>query len=351
MPLIKLRAETLAHSTAFHLVVRAQSSIASYLHFGNGDLSKFLERDSFLAIATRLTDHFFHRSAALAIHAQVVDLYLALLIMAPILQRLPLSAKFDWHRGHLTGFFRSHVNGRKKRYHFASRTVNRTYSPEDLVANLDRLGVHDAGIVALLLDLYRRHAGGTALKDLLAHQLFDPILMSTLKQGYELRHGNRFFRLEKAPFPGSIDLRREAVTLLDFQMFSVEHTGGHHLEIFIAENSLAEFRENVTSLLGSATDPEYKAKRIETYIRDLVERTRPARSALPQLLELKLWLITKLRKLAGNSPEVMILPHLLVNLWLQRSDSRLYLKDPNFFLNSSHSEKTFVTFFSPYREV
>ena len=351
MSVVKLFSEAQANRTAFHLVGRAQSSIASFLHFGTGDLAKYLDRDSFLVMANRLADHYFHRSSELAIHTQVVELYQMLLIMAPILQRLPLSVKYDWHRGHLMGFFRSHVNGRKKRYHFAMRIVGRNYRPDDISENLEQIGVHDASIVEVLLELYRRHAGGTALKDLLAHQLFDPILMSSLKQGYELRHGNRLFRLEKESFTGSIDLRHELGNVFDFQIKSVEHKGGRHLEIFISDSCLSKFRAKTKSILESTASPAYKTNMVEACIRDLVEQTRPARSALPQIQELSQWLMTKLRELAGTAPDVKILPQLLVNLWLQRSDTRLYLKSPNFFLNSGHSEKTYKAFFSPYREV
>ncbi|HMN14517.1 MAG TPA: hypothetical protein PKD55_19545, partial [Bellilinea sp.] len=164
MATIVNKAQAHNDGAAFHLVRRAQAAIAGYRHFGDGDLSRYLERDSFQTMATRLADHFFHRSAGLALHAQVSALYLCLLIMAPILQRLTLSAKFDWHRGHMVSFFRVNASGRNKRFHFATRILERSYRPEELAANLDLIGIHDAGMVAVLLDLYRRHAGGSTLK-------------------------------------------------------------------------------------------------------------------------------------------------------------------------------------------
>jgi hypothetical protein len=338
--------------TAFYLVRRSQASIAGYLNFGQQDLAKYLERDSFRTLATRLTDHFFRKSRDLALSDQVKELYLALLIMAPILQRLPLSAKFDWHSGHLVSFFRSRVNGNQRRYHFSSRTVARTYQPDKLLENLELLGVGDSSMVEVLADLYRRHAGGTVLKDLLAHQLFDPIIMSSEKRGYELRYGNILYRLEREPFSGSIDLRRTQQNLLNYLISSVEHSGGRHLEIMISDASLTGFREQIKRVISLSTSPEYKLATIERHVRDFVERTRSARSALPQITELKIWLAHKLRHLAATRAAANLLPNLLVNLWLQRADANLYLKKPTFFLDpSAIDEKTYLTFFSPYREV
>jgi hypothetical protein len=352
MATISTRAEVSADRCAYHLVRRAQASTAGYLHFNNGDLSKYCERNAFLIMAQRLAAHFFAKSRDLVIFNQVLELYLALLIMAPILQRLPLNPGFDCHHGHLIGFFRRNASGKIMRFHFASRIVERKYQPAEFSRNLDCLGIHDDDMMEFLLDLYRRHAGGRALKDMLAHQLFDPVLMVTERQGFELRHGNRFYRLEKAPFPGSIDLRQEAANVQDFKIRTVEHAGGRHLEIFISDPCLAEFRERVKGVVNAAANPAYKLQMIEDCIRDLIERIRPARSSQPQILELKQWLATKLRRLAGTNREAKELPNLLVNLWLQRSDYRLHLTEPNFFLDPGKiDEKAYIKFFSPYREV
>lgn len=352
MATIEFRSQTTIDSTAFSLVRRAQAVIASHLHFGDGDLSKYLDRDSFQIMATRLADHYFHRSKELVIYTQVVELYHTLLILAPILQRLPLSCRFDWHRGHLLSHIRRNASGRIGRLHIASREVVRTYQPDLLAANLEVIGIHDAGMVVVLLNLYRRHAGGMALKDLLAHQLFDPILVVSQKQGYELRHGNKLLRLEKTAYDGSVDLHKQDFTILDFCIRSVDHRGGRCLDIFISEECLSEFRKRIKDVIAFPATPEYKLTIIQNRLRDFVERTRYARSALPQIQELKIWLANKLRGLAGNSRAATLLPNLLVNLWLQRVDSHLYFKSPTFFLDASAiEEKTYLTFFSPYREV
>jgi hypothetical protein len=349
---ISSKAEVIVERTGFYLVRRAQASIAGYRHFDDGDLAKFLERDTFLNLADELAEHFFHRSKNLAIYEDVRSMYLVHLIIAPVLQRLPLSAKYDWHRGHLLSCCRVNCGCRRKRYHFSCRTIARSYQPDQLAVNLDLLGIHDAGMVAVLLDLYRRHAGGTAMKDMLAHQLFDPILLMNQKEGHELRYGNTLYRFEKEKFASSLDLRRAPAIVSDFQIRSLAHDGGSHLEIMISDACLSKFRERVKSILNESGNPGYKRKQLEQCVRGFVEQTRYARSGKVQLLDLTKWLGNKLNKLAATSHDIKDVPHLLINLWLQRADHNLHVKAPNFFLDPTlHTKGTYLSFFSPYREV
>lgn len=336
----------------YQQIRRAQAHIASYLHFNDGDLARYLDRTSFNVMADRLAGHFFHRSESMAIFQMVSEIYLVMLIIAPILQRMPLSSHCDWHRGHLLGWFRKNANGRIKRFHFGRREIERTYRPEILRSNLELLGIHDTAILETILDLYRRHCGGAALKDRLSHLIFDPVMMMNLRNGYEFRYGNELIRLEKENFAGSCDLREQPVQALDYNLLSANHKSSRHLEITIAETTLASFRLQVKVILAMAASPEHKCRQVETRIRDLVETSRHARSALPQIMDLKLWLSQKLRHLAGTIDHAKSLPNLMVNLWLQRSDHRLFLKSPNLFLNPGiPDEKTYVSFFSPYREL
>lgn len=335
----------------YQQIRRAQAHIASYLHFNNGDLVRYLDRSSFNIMADRLAEHFFHRSESMAIYQMVSEIYLAMMIVAPILQRLPLSTHCDWHRGHLLGWFRKNANGRIKRFYFGKRLIERTYAPDLLASNLERLGVHDTAMQETLLNLYRRHCGGTALKDRLAHLIFDPIMLLRLQNGYELRYGNWLFRLEKEKFAGSCDLREQTVQVLDHNLLSLNHRSGRHLEITISDEALISFRSHVKAILSMAASPAHKCRQLETRIRDLVETFRHARSALPQLMDLKVWLAQKLRHIAGTYDQAKTLPNLMVNLWLQRSDHRLFLKSPNLFLNPGiPDEKTYISYFSPYRE-
>lgn len=352
MATIRQRTDQLHSGMAYNLVRRAQASIASYRHFEQGDLAKYLERDAFGTLAQRLAEYYFSKSRDLAIFGQVLELYRVLLVMAPILQRLPLSAHFDWHRGHILGWFRRNATGRVQRFYFQDRCVEMGYQPGLLEANLETLGIYDGGMVAILLDLYRRHAGGVTLKDRLAHQLFDPILLSGAKSGFELRIASGLYRLEHSNFAHALDLRKESASVLEYVIQSVENRGGWHLEIQLSEARQAKFREDVKRILHSTAAPMRKVVLVENCIRDFLETAKWARSARLQMDELRHWLGNKLRPLAATLPEANHLPARLTTLWFQRVDSRLYVKEPNFFLDPKKiEEKTYIVFFSPFREV
>lgn len=340
-----------AEITAYQAVRRTQATIAAALHFNKGDLSKLLERETFQIMAHRLATQFFHKSADCALFDMAQELYLGLLIMAPLLQRLPSSTKCDWHRGHLLGWIRRNASGTVKRYYFGIRTIERTYDPTRLRANLESMGCHDTSMIEFLLELYRQHYGGNTLRSRLAHQLFDPIMLFDQKQGFELRHGNCLIRLEKAPFVGCVDLRQESATLLDYRIQLEPHRGGQHLLISIDDGLLADFRNSVKALMHAGMSPERKLELVDARINDLTERVRQARSAKPQILKLKRWLRDTLRRLAGTKAEANLLPDIFMNRWLQRADHRLYLSGTSFYFTPHKiDEKTFRSFFSPYRE-
>jgi hypothetical protein len=221
-----------------------------------------------------------------------------------------------------------------------------------MAANLEAIGIRDDDMVAVVLDLYRRHAGGTALKDCLAHQLFDPLIMLPERQGFELRYGNLFLRLERSPFDGSIDLRKESLDFLGFSLRSVKHHGGQHLEIKIADLCIAAFHEHIKRINAAAADQDYKIAAITSRIEDFVQHAKFARTGLQQIKQQKEWLANQMQNLGRVNPHAKLLPNLLINRWLDVVDSGLHFKQPSFFWDPNNvDEKTYIKFFSPYREV
>jgi hypothetical protein len=352
MATIRPASQLLLKNTAYFLVRRAQARIAAYRNCGDGDLAMFLDRESFDTMAKRLAEYYFHKSANLAIYGQVEELFKIALIMAPILQRIPCSSKYDWHRGHLLSWFRINISCRRKRFHLSILDNNRIYKPEQFGTRLEALGIRDALMVEVLRDIYRRHAGGTALKDTLAHQIFDPLLFTNDNNANLLRHGAHVYQLDKVRSANSVDLRAKSAVVLDYRIKAVQMNERYHLDIKISDACLKEFQADIKYILKLTSSPTEKVERIENKIRNLVERTRSARSALPQIERLKQWLSAKVKPLSANTAEAAVLPCLLVNMWLKRVDSRLYVKSLNMFFDpTKYDEETFMTFFSPYREV
>lgn len=352
MATIKLCSDIIQENTAYHRVRRAQARIAAYRNFGDGDLAMYLERESFDTVAERLAKHYFHKSVGRAIYDQAKELFKISMIMAPILQRIQYSSKYDWHRGHVLSWFRCNISSRRKRYHLSILDNNRNYQPEQFSARLEALCLRDTFMVQVLNDIYRRHAGGSTLKDHLAHQIFDPIIFTNADDNFLLRHGTHTYRMDNARSDGSVDLRVKSAVILDYRIKSVKRAERYHLEINISDACLQEFQADIKGLLKFRCEPSVKVELIKNTIRNFVERTRSARSAFLQIQQLQQWLADKLKPLSANTAEAAVLPNILVNCWLSRVDGKLYLKSPNLFFDpSKHDENTFMTFFSPYREV
>jgi len=152
MATIKPSSETSVNQNDYYLLRRAQAAIAAYLNFGNGDLSKYLDRASFNTIAEKLTMQYFYKSSEL-VQALVMQVYLVLRVLAPVLQRQYMSCKFDWHTGHVLSFIRRCTGSKEGRVHAAVRAVNRSYQPDKMAAGLEAVGIRDAEMVAVVLDL------------------------------------------------------------------------------------------------------------------------------------------------------------------------------------------------------
>jgi len=348
---MKLKVDTMQERTAYTLVRRAQAAVAGYRHFGPGDLCRFLERTAFEIMATKLAEKYFHRSTNLALYQAVINLYVLYLIVAPLLQRVPYSAKLDWHPGHVLSWFRRYCAGRPGRVHVAVKEVARSYAPDTLLANMEALGLHDNEFNALLLDQFRRGYGEPTVQGRLLNTLFDPVMMLSEREGFALRLGNRYFRAEKEPFPGSCDLRKGHLTFGNYRIGVKGHGDGQHLEIRISDERRHAFRHAVKEILKGKAEPAFKYRLVREEIRDFVEKTRFARSAEAEVVELKQWLQTKLRSLSGTDRKFKELPDFLVKSWFDRGDHRFYLSRPNFFLDHSTVPKeVFLNFFSPYRE-
>lgn len=237
----------------------------------------------------------------------------------------------------------------------AVQSVNRRcgYAPDTLSANLQHLGIHDAVTVRWLHKLYDRHAGGRGLQHTLANQLFDPIMLLHEMTGHELRIGNRLHRLARTKFPESTDLRRNHAVVFDYLVSCVDDAKGRHVDIKLTDDAINRFKHHVTNILAQSNAPAIKEELLLTAIADFYMRSRWARSAIEQILALKSWLAGKLTALSGTRAEVRHMPNMLVNTYLMKGDTNLYLKAPNFFLNRDCcvDEKTFLNIFTPYREV
>lgn len=351
MTMIESSSAAFKRKTAYYQVRRAQQSIASYLNYDNGDLAKYLERESFEMVAQKITDKYFFQFKDLTVYKHIVSLYVALLIMSPIIQRIPESAGFNWHSGHFLSLLRRDCSNRIRKYHFAAHKLPVTYQPRLLRDGLDKLGIYDTDFIAAIMELYRMNCRGIALRHELARQIFDPVIGVAVRVGYEFRYGGWLYRFEKHRFPQSVDLRSTWVTVHNYQIRSFEKNNHSLLKIMLSTDFMAAFKHKVNATMECRSKPDLKVQQLETHIRSFVEEAKWARSAMPQILVLRNWMASRIRPLTENFQSALVLPDRMVTEWLHRVSSQLYFRKPTFFLDRTEIEyDNYLALFSPYRE-
>jgi hypothetical protein len=341
----------LQNNIAFSMVRNAQASIALYQNFTDGDLAKFLVRDSFNTVAQALAEKYFPQMKDMAVFAEIILLYVMHLIMAPILQRITRSAGYDWNAGHLLSQFRRECSGRNKRHYFGVHPFTTSYHPNFLEYGISSLRINDTVFITELLDLYKKNCGGTRLRHQLARLLFDPILGIAAALFHEYRYGNCLYRLDMEPFEGSIDLRESWGTVYLYEVRVCELNGRYTMEIKLSDDFVKAFKKRIEAALLSGGKPALKYDHIKSHIFDFVERARWARTAKPQILELRSWMASKIRALSDTYQSAVALPDILVSNWLQRVDCEQYFRKPTFFLDRNEvGYERYLVLFSPYRE-
>ncbi len=339
--------------TDYDLVARSQAEIGCIQHFRDGRLSRYLEALSFNNMAYGIAQRYFHNSSNMAIYDHAARVIRALLIIAPVVQRQHLSVRFDWQPGHVLSHFRFYTKGNISRFHFGVRCIDRSYAPELLIANLASMGIHDSLFVDELVELYDRYdaKADRTLQHKLADLIFDPILMHGLQTGFELRHGNILYRLEKKPFESSSDLRYAWGTVMQYSIRSCENKlGGKYMEIRLSDEYLETVRVRFKDALAGNNSPAAKVRFLYRIIFDVVHVARWAGSADQQISELSQWLSRQICSLAGTMPSAYDVPKRLYTLWVEKLDNRLLFKVPNFFLYPDKVERdVYMNYFNPFR--
>lgn len=351
---------TKADRLSYSALRRTQSRIVRIQSFNPGELWDIYNSANVKNYAEHLTQKYFHKSKELAIYQDIKRLYCVFLTIAPVLQRQKFAFKIDWHRGHLLSWIRRNANGRVKRFYYQFNELKREVNINTLNLNLVTMGIMDTRFKEELIDLFRYYYSKEGVKGKLANCIFDGIMFLHKGSGYRVRVGNKFYSLEKKPQNNGswVDLRESYAPIWDYEVrYKSPQKKGEKgkFDIRICQSKLSEFRDSINRIINSSSTPAYKiaicSKRIESF----VETAKYAKSALPQVCELRQWLRKKTSMLAGTEKHARQLPDLVVNLWLRNCvKDKFFQNKPNFFWNNDINkphQHVFDIFFSPYREV
>lgn len=362
------------------------AGIARCLCFYDKELQEVANSAPCRAVAARATEHFFHNSRMTAIYADMVILFQSLITIAPILQRQLNSTGFDWHGGTVLTWFRVNTAAHVGRFYLGCTEHPRNPDPLQLRQNLQFLNIYDSRFADTLEMLCRAYYGRPSVTGKLANALLDPIMFCQHGTRNTLRVGNRIYRLEKQPFPGSIDLRQDSAIVLNYRIQRQEFSENIPLtrqerkqprnrnrktkpvlrcmlDITIDEQHIQQFKAFVKSVVNSGLSLKFKVAVLDRRVGAFVYAVRYARNGFEQVLSLSRWLRYRLAPLcaeaegkARKKPDhlydlVHRLPDILLNKFMMGSDHKRYYRRPNFFYDPlTHDELTFVRFLSPYRE-
>ncbi len=331
---------------------KIQAKLVQANYFGNNDLFQYLEKPVFLNTAEKLTEKYFHKSKDLMIFQNILELYPLYLTLAVLLQKLPYSFKLDWNRSHFLSMLRTNLSFRNNRKFVAVRTVTRNIEPERIELNLREMGVKDSPFLEVAKNLFIRNYNTFGVRGKLANCIFDPVNFLFERNGFEIRRANEFLKLEKKSFEGAIDIDLNSFEVWDYQIKRTRNkrNGKGFLEIKIRPGTIKNFKENALNIIKSNTTPQRKIILLNNLCNSFVENHKYTKDAFEQINDLKNWLNRRTSGIAATDKRVKQAVD-LTKLYIEKRDVKLRFKKPNFFWNyQEYSEKSYMTFFSPYRE-
>jgi len=338
----------------YYQLRRCQAKIVRLQTFLPGELWDDYRRACVREYAERLAAKFFPvaKKEGLDVYADIVRLYRAALVLAPITQRIPKNYGWDWTPGTLLSWVRRNANRRVGRFNFCAWTEARDTDPDRLRTALIRAGIRDTSFLAEAVDLFRENYDLQAARGRLANMIFDPFIFSPRPpDGNIIRIGNNFCRLEAAKFAGSTNVTEKACDILSYEIKFSLHGDRGLLDIRLSQASIKNFRDEVSKILGSGVSPARKVAAVDQVVRDFIDKAKYAKSAYPQIIELQRWLRQKLGRLASSAPAAHLVPRRLWTLWQEKNmGDKTFHRKRNFFWNTNEvPEEIYKNFFSPYR--
>lgn len=385
MPVLRpLNHRSMTEASAYYQFGRLSARLVRIGHFQGRELYHAMQRPSVKFLAEAAVEKFFHRDDGLKVRRDMRVLYQALLVMLPILSRIPGSLHPEQHRGHVLSWLRVYVGGNAKRRFLSCREIPRVHNPALLQKRLEALGIHDRTFVRILTALFRGYYWRDTASGKLARVLFDPIMMETERDRHSLRIGNRIYHLHKLRGHKTLDLNRSPLTLFDYLVRYDSAPSRNKVTISLSPAAVASFKREVRRILKPETSVDYKMGRIRDEIDKFVERAKWAKDGRSEIIELRGWLWRSMQPLVTpeaekappvkkkkrrKTPEQVAaqkavraavlakkeeadhLANTLLNRWLQKRETGLIRGRRNvFYILDKVELRVFFNFLSPYRE-
>jgi hypothetical protein len=353
---------TLTEQAAYYRLCRLLAKHVRIGEFHGRELYEAMQRPAVKMFAELAVKKYFNRGEdTMKVKRDMVVMYQAFLVMAPILQRIPRSLHIDQHRGHVLTWLRVYAGGNARRRFVSVKEIEREHNPAILTKRLEQFGIHDRTFTKILVALFRSYYWRDTIAGNLARLLFDPIMIDVPRDRHVLRIGNRIFTLHKQAVRKSVNLNRSPLTLFDYVIKYDTSVFQNKLTITLSPAVIASFKAKIRGIMARKADPKFKIEEIEAAIEKFTERFKWAKDDREGVNELRGWLWRTMQPLTEKKPDkgakpldVKHIPNVLVNKWFQKragTVGRFIAKSNIFYTLDDIEPDTFLNFLSPYREV
>lgn len=335
------------------LVRRAQRSLA--LAGRHADLVRYIERDSFQAVAGALVERYMPRSSQKQLQIADVfrELYAAWLVLAPLSNRAQGYWRSWWCPGVVTSWMRIQSN----RFHrFWLGVVPCDWATVQVAPGAVAARIMDVAFIAHAQGLLDHVTGDTLRADFaryvlgsLAWRRAAEMMLPVVR---EYRAGmlwseDGLWLLAAKPFEfGSvewIDLREQPTAVLAWQA----HVADGLLFVRMNDASVRGLKERVRRALASDASPEHKLRLINAAARSFHHFARYVFDARQQAADLEAWIWRRVnRHILQNTPS---LAERYFNMHHAPWDTRLHFERKSYLLDRDVTEEQWLNLWNPRR--
>ncbi|TSK08544.1 MAG: hypothetical protein FPO08_04350 [Geobacter sp.] len=347
----------LTEASAYYQYCRLASKLVRVGHYQGRELYQAMQRPSVRLLAAVAVRKYFHRDEGMKVQRDMRMMFQALLVMLPLLARIPGSMHPDQHRGHVLSWLRVYVGGNARRRFISCKEVPRAHNPALLEKRLEAFGIHDRTFTKVLVALFRAYYWRDTASGQLARSLFDPIMIETQKDRHSLRIGNCVYCLHKHQGNKTIDLNRSPVAIYDYNVRYDGSSSKAKVTVTLSSAAVASFKGEIRRVIRLDAAVGYKVKLIHDQIKRFAERAKWAKDSREDIMMLRAWLWRAMQPLTTATDNEITrqdlghVPNVLVNEWqVKRETGRLRAKHNVFYDLSTVELRVFLNFLSPYRE-
>lgn len=316
---------------------------------------RYLERDSFQAVAGTLVERYMPRSSRkqLEIASVFRELYAVWLVLAPIANRAQGYWRSWWCPGVVTSWLRIEVN----RFHrcWLGR-VGYDWASAQVASGAAAAHITDEAFIAHLHGLLD-HTTGDTLRASFARYVLGSLVWrqaaeATLPVAREYRAGMLWsedgcWLMSAKPFEGAdavwTDLREQSGEVLAWQARVADGL----LNIRMNDASVRRLKESVRVALASDASLEHKLRLTNATARSFHHFARYAFDARQQAQELEAWVWRRVnRHIVQNTPS---LATRYFNLRQAPWDTRLHFERKSYLLDRDVSEEQWLNLWNPRR--